>query len=363
MKTKIEIGNLSDVGKKRTANEDYFGSYQGLFGNLIIVCDGMGGNKGGAFASRLAVNTIKEQFEKISDKAFNPKDILQTALVQADLDMKQKSAENEELKEMGSTAVVLLIKEGEAFTAHIGDSRIYMIRNKAIHQITKDHSLVQQMVDGGIITPEKAKEHPNKNVIVRSLGADGSSVPEIAEPFQIFKNDYFLLCSDGLTAYLSDEELLQAVLTMPLQAACQYLIDTANERGGKDNITVQIVRILKGKHLPLSKETKRKFLLGGSGIALILLCYVGFLFLLPLFQSASTPDKGQKPESKTEKPSILDSAEQKVQLSDSIESNLENAIVTPESDTAKKIVPISLPQKTNKPKPVLTETKLTPREK
>lgn len=273
MKTKIEVGNLSDIGKKRTANEDYFGLYSGIYGNLIIVCDGMGGNKGGFRASRLAVETIKEEFDKIKGVNYDPKIVLKEAMLQADLKMKKESAENVELKEMGSTAVILLILDGQAYTAHIGDSRIYMIREGNIHQITKDHSLVQQMIDGGIITAERAKDHPNKNVIVRSLGADGSSEPEIAEPFQVFKDDYYILCSDGLTAYLDEYELNEIVTSNSPQVACSKLINIANERGGKDNITVQIVKVKSGKKLPLKKGTIRKMFYGFTVFLILLATY------------------------------------------------------------------------------------------
>ncbi len=257
MKIKLEIGNLSDVGRKRTANEDYFGFYQGVFGSLIIVCDGMGGNKGGALASRLAVETIKAHFEKLPT-AFDEKAELKLALTKADNLLKERACESDELKEMGSTAVVLLIKENLAFTAHIGDSRIYMIRNNQIHQLTKDHSLVQQMVDANIISEEAAKEHPKRNVITRSLGADGSSEPEIAEPFSIFKKDMFVLCTDGLTGYIDENKIFEVVSNNTVQASCAKLIDMANERGGKDNITVQIVSVVKGKSIPMPNPLKNK---------------------------------------------------------------------------------------------------------
>ncbi len=290
MKTKIKVGNLSDIGKKRTANEDYFGRYSGIYGDLIIVCDGMGGNKGGFRASRLAVEVIKEEFEKIRGENYDPKTVLREALAQADKKMKKESAENPELKEMGSTAVILLIKGNEAYTAHIGDSRIYMIRDGNIHQLTKDHSLVQQMVDGGIISAEKAKDHPNKNVIVRSLGADGSSEPEIAEPFSVFKGDYFILCTDGLTAYLDEYEIKEVVTTNNLQNACKILVDTANERGGKDNITVQIVNVVKGKRLPLKPQTKTKIFYGLGVVILAILLFFTYPMYSNIFNNITKTD-------------------------------------------------------------------------
>lgn len=256
MKTKLGISNLSDIGKVRKANEDYFGAYTCANGNLIIVCDGMGGYKGGAIASHIAVDTIKAHFDNLTGKFFEV-DELKNALIKADLAIKNKAKEDKELSEMGSTVVVLFIKEGQAFTAHIGDSRIYMIRGKKIHMLTKDHSLVQQLVEAGIITAEAAKEHPQKNIITRSLGADDSGEPEVAQPFQTFKNDKYILCSDGLTGYLEDDEILQIVNVNPIQDACRILIDTANERGGKDNITVQIVEVKNGKTLPENRLLKK----------------------------------------------------------------------------------------------------------
>lgn len=291
MKTKLEIGNLSDVGKKRAVNEDYFGSYKGKYGTLIIVCDGMGGNKGGAIASRLAVETIKEHFEKLP-AVFDAKHELRSSLLAADFALKTKSNESPDLKEMGSTAVILLIKDDMAFTAHIGDSRIYLVRKKEIHKITKDHSLVQQMIDANIITEEAAEEHPNKNVITRSLGADGSSEPEIAEPFSVFKNDIFILCTDGLTTYLNNNELLQITLSSSPQDSCGKLIHIANERGGKDNITVQVVFIKNGKHFPVSGFFNKKAIRLLSVFILALLIFISIVYYV--FFTAPPDDLGKE---------------------------------------------------------------------
>lgn len=281
-KTELKIGNLSDVGKKRTVNEDYYGSFTGKFGNLIIVCDGMGGHKGGSTASRLAVETIKIHFENLS-KNFNPSEEIKNALSKANNNIIQKALESEELKEMGSTAVVLLIKDNFAYYAHIGDSRIYLIRENKIHQLTKDHSLVQQLVDSGIIDQKAAENHPQKNVITRSLGAEGKNQPDIAEAIAIFKNDIFILCTDGLTAYLSDEELQKIATENDIQKACKIMIDLANQRGGKDNITVQIVKVVKGKNpsINIKKLVNNLFVPIVSAFGLILIVALTFLFDIP----------------------------------------------------------------------------------
>lgn len=258
-KIKLEIGNHSDVGRKRTANEDYYGSFSGEYGSLIIVCDGVGGVKGGTIASRKTVETIKSHFESLSGK-YDPQTELKNALDKADQVLKQIATESEELKELGSTAVILLIKDDYAYVAHIGDSRLYLIRGNKINQITTDHSLVQDMLKAGLINEEQAKTHPKKNIITRALGPQGSSNPDITSPIDIYKNDYFILCTDGLTSYLTDEELLTFVSENSSQNACIKLVNLANERGGKDNITVQVVKVITGKKYLISKKLNKKVL-------------------------------------------------------------------------------------------------------
>lgn len=286
------LANKSDVGKVRQANEDYFGYFSGSWGELIIVCDGMGGNKGGYTASRVAIATIKNHFENLPEQ-FDEKEELRAALVAADVELKRQSQESEELREMGATAVILLLRNDEAFTAHIGDSRIYLIREQRIYQLTRDHSLVQQLVDAKIITPEAARVHPKRNVISRSLGADGNSEPEVDEPFTLFKDDRFVLCTDGLTTYVDGEELKDEVLQHSVFEACDRLVNLANERGGKDNITVQVVQVIKGKRQPIKLKLSprvQKYAIAG---ALLFLVGVGFILL-----SVLSPDllfKAKKP--------------------------------------------------------------------
>jgi len=321
MKTKIEIGNLSDVGKVRSVNEDYFGSYSGKFGNLIIVCDGMGGHSGGAIASRLAVETIREHFEKLPEK-YDEKEQLKLAIHKADTALKQRALSDPELKEMGSTAVLMLIKNDQAYCAHIGDSRIYMIRNSNIHQLTKDHSLVQQMVDTNMISEEAAKDHPKKNVITRSLGANGSSNPDIAEPFSVFKKDRFILCTDGLTGHVNDEEILQIVSRNSLQAASLNLIDLANSRGGKDNITVQIVSVISGKRLPMPRSKLIKNIQLGTAVALIILAIVAAIVWLPKIMGGDA-DKPTKKEGKNQEKTIDDKQKEKIEV-DKVEDKIDD---------------------------------------
>ncbi len=260
MQLKIQQANLSDIGKKRTANEDYYGFFEINKLKIFIVSDGMGGYKGGALASHIVVDTVKEHFESNCNDMNDISGLIKEALVQSDKRIKEKADSKPDLKEMGATAVILVIKDDKAYIAHIGDSRIYLIRDNQIRRLTKDHSLVQQMLDGGLITEELAKNHPNRNVITHSLGYGGKSEPEIQSPFQLYRKDVIILCTDGLTGHVDDDEIREICLKNESVTAVYKLIDLANERGGKDNITVQLIKVLNGKRRPLSHKVKKQIL-------------------------------------------------------------------------------------------------------
>jgi len=242
LKLQLNIGNYSDVGKTREINEDYFGSFSGRFGSLLLVCDGMGGHNGGEIASRIAVETISCHFQELNDSYNIPVEI-NASLEAANTSIILKAKEDPELTNMGSTVVLVLVNNGLAYYTSIGDSRIYKIRDGVLQQITKDNSLVQQMVDSNIITKDEAKIHPKKNVITKALGSNDKLEPEIYEPFDLQTNDKLILCSDGLTAHVDEEEIFQFVENNPPQEAAQKLVELANERGGTDNITVQIAAV------------------------------------------------------------------------------------------------------------------------
>lgn len=244
---KFEFGNHSDVGQVRKANEDYFGSASGEFGDLFIVCDGMGGYKGGRVASTTAVEAIQRHFKSVKKDA-DLRIELFNSLKLANKEIIEKAELDDELGKMGSTAVVVLLHNTELYFAHIGDSRIYRVRDDVIERLTRDHSLVQEMVDNAIITEAQAEVHPQKNVILRSLGPNGNSEPQVDPRDEVlFKDDYIILCSDGLTGHVEDSEIKETVLKYPPQQACIKLVEMANERGGKDNITVEVIKITDGK--------------------------------------------------------------------------------------------------------------------
>ncbi|MCH7773329.1 MAG: Stp1/IreP family PP2C-type Ser/Thr phosphatase [Bacteroidetes bacterium] len=288
MELQLNIGNFSDVGKTRDINEDYFGSFSGSFGSLLLVCDGMGGHKGGEIASRLAVETISNYFEKLNDN-YNISEVINKSLEAANTSIILKAKENSDLTDMGSTVVLVLIKDELVYYTSLGDSRIYKIRDGAIQQITKDNSLVQQMVDSNIITKDEAKVHPKKNVITKALGTNDELEPEIYEPFKLQVNDKLILCSDGLTAHVDEEEIFQLSEKNPPQEAAQKLVELANERGGTDNITVQIVAVAV-KENSVKQSNSNKYL----SYLILLISLIALVFILIKFEVISFGEEPRK---------------------------------------------------------------------
>jgi len=272
LELQLNIGNFSHVGKTRDINEDYFGSFSGSFGSLLLVCDGMGGHKGGEIASRLAVETISNYFEKLNDN-YNISEVINKSLEAANTSIILKAKENSDLTDMGSTVVLVLIKDELVYYTSLGDSRIYKIRDGAIYQITKDNSLVQQMVDSNIITEDEAKVHPKKNVITKALGTNDELEQEYYEPFKLIGNDKLILCSDGLTAHVDEEEIFQLSENNPPQQAAQKLVELANDRGGTDNITVQIVAVGVKKN-SVKQSNRNKYL----SYLILLISLIAFVF-------------------------------------------------------------------------------------
>jgi protein phosphatase len=235
----------------RTENQDFFGYWEpdddrefDLKGRIVIVCDGMGGHAGGEIASRLAVQTIIETYKK--DTSNNIEEALRTSIEAANAAIQKEAARETKLTGMGSTCTALVHRRDMVYFGQVGDSRGYLIRNNKIKQMTKDHSLVQELVDQGLIDKSEMESHPDKNVILRSLGVkptvdvDVSYVP--ATP-----NDIFLICSDGLSGPVSEQEMLSIVQASngDLHAATERLVELANRYGGFDNITVQCVKVVR----------------------------------------------------------------------------------------------------------------------
>jgi protein phosphatase len=244
----VEAGVATDPGCVRAVNEDALRvirptTPEGVaqFGVLAVVCDGMGGHEAGEIASHLALETIVKRLE--SDDR-DPPVALMRAVQAANRAIFDAAQANPKLRGMGTTCCALLLRGGAAYSAHVGDSRLYLIRSGEIFLMTEDHSVVMDLVRQGAITREEARSHPDKNVISRALGSHKEvEVSASIQPFSVRPNDAFLICSDGLYDLVSDDELLREVGDLHSQVACDRLISLARQRGGHDNISVAVLRM------------------------------------------------------------------------------------------------------------------------
>ena len=235
---------ITDVGMKRSVNQDCVYCSEdnvGIFPNLFIVADGMGGHKAGDMASKLCVSTFTESVK--NSELRTPVSILGEAVFTAHNKVQEASSDNDDYTGMGTTLVAATIMDDKLFVVNIGDSRLYILRDELM-QITEDHSLVEEMVKSGELEKENVKSHPNKNIITRALGIGYDVQPDYFN-VDIYEGDIILMCTDGLTNELSDAEIeyiIKSNSDNPDKAG-MTLLNKANEAGGKDNITVLLVRV------------------------------------------------------------------------------------------------------------------------
>lgn len=240
----MQVLGKSDIGLKRKTNQDCF-DYKKISEDIswAVVCDGMGGVNGGDIASQLAVKTIKDCFSKIdffNDLKDNTEKILKEAIEKANLEIYLKSKSDKNLIGMGTTIVLVLSLKDKVHVAHVGDSRAYLVSDNSIKQLTIDHSVVQELLNDGEITHEEAKVHPNRNIITRALGLDENvNIDYLTENKKT--NDKIIICTDGLTDYFDENEILDYFKNKKENKLVDEFILTANERGGSDNITVVIM--------------------------------------------------------------------------------------------------------------------------
>lgn len=239
----------TDVGRRREMNQDYLYSSEqpvGNLPNLFIVADGMGGHQAGDYASKYTVDQLRELI--VQSKLKEPVAILEQAIKQVNTMLLKEAEKHEEMKGMGTTLVLCTITEGKMTVANVGDSRLYVV-NQGITQITKDHSLVEEMVRMGEMDEQTAKGHPDKNIITRAIGA----LPEVTVDFfelELKPGDEVLLCSDGLTNMVEDVDIRSIMKSQrDIAEQAEQLVETANENGGRDNITVIVID-------PFSDEVK-----------------------------------------------------------------------------------------------------------
>jgi serine/threonine protein phosphatase PrpC len=253
MSLTIEVAAGTDAGCLRANNEDNFG-YDRRHG-IYVVCDGMGGQAAGEIASRIAVNTVLEHFDRpresgragsgealegISERA----KALACAIQIANRAIHEAAAADNSHAGMGSTISAVLVEKKNYSIAHVGDSRIYLLRPgvSSIHQLTNDHSLVMEQVRHGLMTVEEAQQSEMQNIILRALGSEETVEPDL-DDLEAEEGDVLLLATDGLTRHMSDNEILGIVKGAPtLQQACDELIRAAKDRGGQDNITSLLLR-------------------------------------------------------------------------------------------------------------------------
>jgi protein phosphatase len=234
----------SDVGKVREMNQDsYYVSTEDDEIKLYIVADGMGGYKGGEIASRLAIEASKSyiinNFPNTEKTKENILDLIKNAIEYANMVVFEKSKEIEELNGMGTTIDVCLVYSNRAYIGHIGDSRVYRIRKEIFRKLTTDHSYVQKLVEEGNITKEEAYNHPKKNMLTKALGCTAFVEPDVMVKGFI-KDDILLMCTDGLTNMIHDDEIYSIIKENP-ELASTKLVRKANELGGYDNITAVII--------------------------------------------------------------------------------------------------------------------------
>jgi len=245
----IELANLTDTGLVRGENEDYYcytepeddDSFR-VKGRLAVVADGMGGHIGGKVASGLAVDEIKSTY--LSETFEDPREALVAAFRNAHAAIHQYVREHPELKSMGTTCTAAVVREFQLYYGHIGDSRLYLVHNGAISQVTRDHSMVNRLVEEGKLTPEQAASHPDRNVLTAALGMQQQPEADFSEtPVDLWPGDSILICTDGLHGLVSDEEMAYMVNAGTPRDACVNLVEMAKQRGGHDNITVQILKL------------------------------------------------------------------------------------------------------------------------
>ena len=236
----------SDVGKVREMNQDSYYISQSLDEvQIYMLADGMGGYKGGEIASNLAIQSAKSyilnNFNEISKDRESIIQLLASSIEYANMVVYEKSKENEELQNMGTTLEIVLVYRNKAFIGHVGDSRIYRIRKSFIRKLTQDHSYVQKLVKDGTITQEEAKHHPQKNMLMKALGCNAFVEPDILVR-GFLKDDIYIMCSDGLSNLVEQEEMYDIVLKENIEQAPKEFVELANKRGGYDNITVAVIK-------------------------------------------------------------------------------------------------------------------------
>ena len=251
----LEIVSATDPGMVRSHNEDSVAA--DAANGVVVLADGMGGYNAGEVASGMATTVIITEMQQVMTKV-QPYEIdektgqqvaarmVREQVLKANTSIYQAAQSQPQYAGMGTTLVVSLFYDNRVLVAHLGDSRLYLMRDGRFSQVTRDHSLLQEQIDSGLITPEQAKHAQHKNLVTKALGIDPSVEPEIHE-YPTKPGDLYLLCSDGLCDMVEDEDIALAVQTFGnnLKMAASHLVQMANDNGGRDNVSVILVRVLR----------------------------------------------------------------------------------------------------------------------
>jgi len=239
---KVKASGLTDVGLKRAKNEDNILVDQDM--GLFVVADGMGGHRGGDIASQLAIESLRDVVKSHREEHtfLSPRAMLEEAYTEASSRIYDKSLENDKMFEgMGTTLVTAYIHENEIFIGNVGDSRAYYVNSLYLWQMTEDHSLVNEHIRAGLLKDSEARDFQAKNVITRSVGFERQVRCDILRK-KLLPGDCFLLCSDGLSGLVEDQELFEICRHNPIEEATRICVDRAKQNGGDDNITVIIIK-------------------------------------------------------------------------------------------------------------------------
>jgi len=303
---KILVGNATDIGQIRSYNEDYMAHFKTPYGYCIIVCDGMGGHAAGDVASQGAIEAIKHYLQDGKVTKLDTANSLQNAIEFANYKLREMVQQNPALTGMGTTCVMALINKAEMYVAHAGDSRLYLIRDNNIKQLSKDHSTIQNLIDTGVLTEEEALLSDKRNQITKAIGIFEKVEPTVTkDAFRLKHNDKILLCSDGLTAHVSQKEILETTKAhSDVQEAAMKLIEKANSGGGSDNITVQLIQYY-GKSSTLKKNRRIKKIIRIAVIFFIVIA-IGYVTYRKLGPSDKDKTKMKEPISTSNNDSIDD---------------------------------------------------------
>ena len=280
---KITYSGNTDKGRVRKANEDYFANEKLSDKEyLFVVADGMGGHQAGDVASKLGTLTFISVYKSLRSKGKSIAESMKQSINEANATILTKASSDLSKKGMGTTFSALVISDMKAHIIHVGDSRIYLIRENEIKKITTDHTFVEKMMEEGRLSEEEARNHPQKNILYMSLGARESFAPIAINDLEVKNGDLFVMCSDGLNNMVSDDKIKDySVSHGSPRELVDELIKLANDRGGTDNITIQAVRVGKNQNFrktePINMVKKKGVIIALSLIGILVIFLILFL--------------------------------------------------------------------------------------